>query len=378
MIPRDLFSPEHTAFRHAVRRFMEQEVAPHRQRWERQGFVDRACWRLAGANGYLCPTLPEAYGGAGADRLYSVVLMEEQARVGATGPGFGLHSEIVAPYILRYGSEDVRRRYLPAMARGDMIGAIAMTEPGAGSDLQGIRTTARRDGGDYVLRGGKTFITNGTQCDLAIVVARTGDGAGAKALSLLVVDAATPGFRKGRSLEKVGMKAQDTAELFFDDVRVPAGNLLGEPNAGFAMLMSELPWERLQIAILAVSAAEAALAWTLEYVRQRHAFGDALFALQTVRHTLAELATEIEVARVFVDRCMALSLGGGLDTATASMAKYWTTDLQCKVMDACVQLHGGNGYMWDYPIARAFADSRVQRIYGGSNEVMKELIARHL
>lgn len=378
MIPRDLFSPEHTAFRHAVRRFMEQEVAPHRQRWERQGFVDRACWRLAGANGYLCPTMPEAYGGAGADRLYSVVLMEEQARVGATGPGFGLHSEIVAPYILRYGSEDVRRRYLPAMARGDMIGAIAMTEPGAGSDLQGIRTTARRDGGDYILRGGKTFITNGTQCDLAIVVARTGDGAGAKALSLLVVDAAMPGFRKGRSLEKVGMKAQDTAELFFDDVRVPAGNLLGEPNAGFAMLMSELPWERLQIAILAVSAAEAALAWTLEYVRQRHAFGDALFALQTVRHTLAELATEIEVARVFVDRCMALSLGGGLDTATASMAKYWTTDLQCKVMDACVQLHGGNGYMWDYPIARAFADSRVQRIYGGSNEVMKELIARHL
>lgn len=378
MIPRDLFSPEHTAFRHAVRRFMEQEVAPHRQRWERQGFVDRACWRLAGANGYLCPTMPEAYGGAGADRLYSVVLMEEQARVGATGPGFGLHSEIVAPYILRYGSEDVRRRYLPAMARGDMIGAIAMTEPGAGSDLQGIRTTAQRDGGDYVLRGGKTFITNGTQCDLAIVVARTGDGAGAKALSLLVVDAATPGFRKGRSLEKVGMKAQDTAELFFDDVRVPAGNLLGEPNAGFAMLMSELPWERLQIAILAVSAAEAALAWTLEYVRQRHAFGDALFALQTVRHTLAELATEIEVARVFVDRCTALSLGGGLDTATASMAKYWTTDLQCKVMDACVQLHGGNGYMWDYPIARAFADARVQRIYGGSNEVMKELIARHL
>lgn len=378
MIPRDLFSPEHTAFRHAVRRFMEQEVAPHRQRWERQGFVDRACWRLAGANGYLCPTMPEAYGGAGADRLYSVVLMEEQARVGATGPGFGLHSEIVAPYILRYGSEDMRRRYLPAMARGDMIGAIAMTEPGAGSDLQGIRTTAQRDGGDYVLRGGKTFITNGTQCDLAIVVARTGDGAGAKALSLLVVDAATPGFRKGRSLEKVGMKAQDTAELFFDDVRVPAGNLLGEPNAGFAMLMSELPWERLQIAILAVSAAEAALAWTLEYVRQRHAFGDALFALQTVRHTLAELATEIEVARVFVDRCTALSLGGGLDTATASMAKYWTTDLQCKVMDACVQLHGGNGYMWDYPIARAFADSRVQRIYGGSNEVMKELIARHL
>ncbi|MCC7041309.1 MAG: acyl-CoA dehydrogenase family protein [Burkholderiales bacterium] len=378
MIPRDLFSPEHTAFRHAVRRFMEQEVAPHRQRWERQGFVDRACWRLAGANGYLCPTMPEAYGGAGADRLYSVVLMEEQARVGATGPGFGLHSEIVAPYILRYGSEDMRRRYLPAMARGDMIGAIAMTEPGAGSDLQGIRTTAQRDGGDYVLRGGKTFITNGTQCDLAIVVARTGDGAGAKALSLLVVDAATPGFRKGRSLEKVGMKAQDTAELFFDDVRVPAGNLLGEPNAGFAMLMSELPWERLQIAILAVSAAEAALAWTLEYVRQRHAFGDALFALQTVRHTLAELATEIEVARVFVDRCTALSLGGGLDTATASMAKYWTTDLQCKVMDACVQLHGGNGYMWDYPIARAFADARVQRIYGGSNEVMKELIARHL
>lgn len=378
MIPRQLFSSEHAAFRDAVRRFMAQEVAPHRDRWEHQGFVDRVCWRLAGANGYLCPTMPEAYGGAGADRLYSVILMEEQSRIGATGPGFGLHSEIVAPYILRYGSEDLRQRYLPAMARGEMIGAIAMTEPGAGSDLQAIRTTAQRDGDAYVLSGGKTFITNGGQCDLAIVVARTSDGPGAKSLSLFVVDTTMPGFRKGPNLAKLGMKAQDTAELFFDDVRVPAHNRLGEENAGFAMLMSELPWERLQIAILAVSATEAALAWTLEYVRQRRAFGDALFALQTVRHTLAEIATETEVARVFVDRCTALSMGGTLDTATASMAKYWTTDLQCKVMDACLQLHGGNGYMWDYPIARAFADARVQRIYGGSNEIMKELIARYL
>lgn len=378
MIPRELFSPEHDAFRDAVRRFMENEVAPHRERWERQGYVDRDCWLAAGANGYLCPTMPEAYGGAGADRLYSVVLMEEQMRIGATGPGFGLHSEIVAAYILRYGTEVAKRRYLPPMARGEMIGAIAMTEPGAGSDLQAIRSSARRDGGDYVLNGSKTFITNGAQCDLAIVVARTGAGAGAKSMCLLVVDTGMAGFRKGAPLVKLGMKAQDTAELFFDDVRVPAANLLGAENAGFALLMAELPWERLQIAILAVAASEAALAWTLAYARERKAFGDVLFAQQTVRHALAELATEIQVARVFVDRCTQLMLDGNLDAPTASMAKYWTTDLQCKVMDECLQLHGGNGYMWDYPIARAYADARVQRIYGGANAIMKELIARNL
>jgi alkylation response protein AidB-like acyl-CoA dehydrogenase len=378
MVPREIFSPEHDAFRDAVRRFMEREVAPHRERWEKQGYVDRACWQLAGANGYLCPSMPEAYGGAGADRLYSVILMEEQARIGATGPGFGLHSEIVAPYILRYGTEEAKGHYLPRMASGAMIGAIAMTEPGAGSDLQAIRTSARREGDDYVLSGSKSFITNGGQCDLVVVVARTAPAGGAKAMSLLVVDAGMAGFTRGRNLEKLGMKAQDTAELFFDQVRVPVRNLLGEENAGFALLMAELPWERLQIAIMAVSAAQAALDWTVDYVRERRVFGDAILAFQTVRHRLAELKTEIQIARVFVDRCIELLLHARLDSATASMAKYWTTDLQCKVMDECLQLHGGNGYMWEYPIARAYADARVQRIYGGANEIMKELIAREL
>ncbi len=378
MVPRDLFSAEHDAFRDAVRRFMEREVAPHRERWEKQGHVDRDLWRMAGENGYLCPTMPEEYGGAGADRLYSVILMEEQARIGATGPGFGLHSEIVAPYILRYGTPEAKRHYLPKMASGEMIGAIAMTEPGAGSDLQAIRTAARREGDDYVVNGSKIFITNGGQCDVVIVAARTGTGGGAKAMSLLLLESGMAGFGKGPNLEKLGMKAQDTAALFFDEVRVPGRNLLGAENAGFTLLMSELPWERLQIAIMAVSAAEAALAWTLDYVRERRVFGDSLSSLQTVRHGLAGLKTEIQVARVFVDRCIRLVLEGQLDTVTASMAKYWTTDLQCKVMDECLQLHGGNGYMWDYPIARAFADARVQRIYGGANEVMKELIARSL
>jgi acyl-CoA dehydrogenase len=378
VLPRELFTPEHDAFRESVRRFMEGEVAPHHRRWEEQGHVDRACWVAAGAQGYLCPTMPEEYGGAGADRLYSVVLIEEQCRIGATGPGFGLHSEIVAPYLLAYGTEAAKRRYLPAMARGEMIGAIAMTEPDAGSDLQAIRTTARRDGDGWVLDGSKTFITNGGQCDLVIVAARTSPEGGSRGTSLLVIEAGAAGLRKGRVLEKVGMKAQDTAEIFFDAVRVPAENLLGAEHGGFALLMNELPWERLQIAVMAVSAAEAALGWTVDYVRERKAFGGPLLALQTVRHRLAELKTEVQIARVFVDRCLRLLLARRLDTATASMAKYWTTDLQCKVMDECLQLHGGNGYMWEYPIARAWADARVQRIYGGTNEIMKEVIARSL
>lgn len=378
MIERDLYGSEHEAFRDAVRRFMEQEVAPHRERWEAQGHIDRDTWLKAGDAGFLCPTMPECYGGAGVDRLFSAVLIEELARIGASGPGFGLHSEIVAPYILHYGTEEARRRYLPRMASGEMIGAIAMTEPSTGSDLQAVRTTAVRDGDVYVVNGSKTFITNGGLADLAVVVAKTDPSKGAKGVSLLIVDTSMPGFTKGRTLAKLGMKAQDTAELFFDNVRVPAANLLGEENAGFPLLMAELPWERLQIAIMAVSAAEAALAWTVAYVRERHVFGAPVLSFQTTRHTLAELKTEVQIARVFVDKCTALMIAGLLDTETASMAKYWTTDLQCKVVDACLQLHGGYGYMWEYPIARAFADARVQRIYGGTNEVMKELIARGL
>ena len=378
MIERDLYSADHEAFRDAVRRFMEQEVAPHRERWEAQGHIDHETWRKAGAAGFLCPTMPECFGGAGVDRLFSVVLIEELSRIGATGPGFGLHSEIVAPYILNYGTEAAKRHYLPRMASGEMIGAIAMTEPAAGSDLQGVKTMAVLDGDSYVLNGSKTFITNGGLADVAVVVAKTDPLRGAKGVSLLIVDTSMPGFTKGRLLEKLGLKAQDTSELFFDNVRVPIANLLGTENGGFACLMAELPWERLQIAIIAVSAAEQALRWTIDYVRERQVFGASVLSYQTTRHKLAELKTEVQVARVFVDKCTALMLEDRLDTETASMAKYWTTDLQCKVVDECLQLHGGYGYMWEYPITRAFADARVQRIYGGTNEIMKELIARGL
>jgi alkylation response protein AidB-like acyl-CoA dehydrogenase len=378
MIPRTLFTEEHDMLRASARRFMEAEVAPHHERWEEQGYVDREVWSRAGAAGFLCPSMPEQYGGAGADLLYSVVLIEEQTRIGATGLGFGLHSEIVAPYILHYGSEALQSKYLPQMASGAMIGAIAMTEPGAGSDLQGVKTTAVRDGEHYVLNGSKTFITNGWHADLVIVVAKTDPAGGSKGISLFVVDTSMAGFNKGQRLKKAGMKAQDTSELFFENVRVPAANLLGEEGRGFAYLMQELPWERLQIAIMAVESAAAGLAWTLEYTRERQAFKRAVIDFQTVAHALAEIKTEVTMARVFVDRCIELLLDKKLDAATASMAKYWTTEMQFRSLDRCVQLHGGYGYMWEYPITRAWADARVQRVYGGTNEIMKELISRSL
>ena len=380
MIERTLFSPEHETFRDAFRRFVDKEVAPFHAAWEDAGYVDRELWRKAGANGYLCPTMPEEYGGAGVDKLYSVVQMEELARGGFSGVGFGLHSEIVAPYLLHYGTEDQKQRYLPRLASGEMVGAIAMSEPAAGSDLQGIKATALRQAdGSYLLSGSKTFITNGWHADLVIVVAKTDPAGGAKGTSLLLVERGMPGFEKGQRLKKLGLKAQDTSELFFDNVRVPAANLLGGAaleNRGFVCLMEQLPWERIQIAVTAVAAAQAAIDWTVQYVKERRVFGQPVAAFQNTRYTLAELQTEVQVARVFVDKCLELVLQGKLDTATASMAKYWTSDLQCKVMDECVQLHGGYGYMWDYPITRAYADARVQRIYGGTNEVMKEVITR--
>lgn len=380
MIERTLFSPEHESFRDAFRRFVDKEVAPFHAAWEEAGYVDRELWRKAGANGYLCPTMPEEYGGAGVDKLYSVVQMEELARGGFSGVGFGLHSEIVAPYLLHYGTADQKQRYLPRLASGEMVGAIAMSEPAAGSDLQGIKATALRQAdGSYLLNGSKTFITNGWHADLVIVVAKTDPAGGAKGTSLLLVERGMPGFEKGQRLKKLGLKAQDTSELFFDNVRVPAANLLGGEaleNRGFVCLMEQLPWERIQIAVTAVAAAQAAIDWTVQYVKERRVFGQPVAAFQNTRYTLAELQTEVQVARVFVDKCLELVLQGKLDTATASMAKYWTSDLQCKVMDECVQLHGGYGYMWDYPITRAYADARVQRIYGGTNEVMKEVITR--
>ena len=378
MIARELFREEHELYRQTTRRFLEQEVVPHHDRWEDQGYVDREVWLKAGALGLLCPTMPEEFGGSGVDRLYSVVLMEEIARVNATGLGFGLHSDIVAPYLLHYGSAEQKQHYLPAMARGEIIGAIAMTEPSAGSDLQGIHTTAIDAGDHFVVNGSKTFITNGWHADLVITVVKTMPSADAKGTSLLLMEQGMQGFEKGRRLKKVGMKAQDTAELFFDQVKVPKTQLLGALNQGFAYLMEELPWERLQIAISAVSSAQAAIDWTLAYTTQRKAFGKAVSEFQNTRFTLAALQTEVQVAQVFVDRCTSLLLTQQLDTATASMAKYWCSDLQCKVLDACVQLHGGYGYMWEYPVARAWADARVQRIYGGTNEIMKEVIARSM
>ena len=380
MIERTLFTPDHDAFRDAFRRFADKEIAPFHEAWEEAGYVDREVWRKAGANGYLCPTMPEEYGGAGVDKLYSVIQMEELARGGFSGIGFGLHSEIVAPYILHYGTQDQKQRYLPRLASGDMVGAIAMSEPAAGSDLQGIKSTALRQAdGSYLLNGSKTFITNGWHADLVIVVAKTDPAAGAKGTSLLLVEQGMQGFEKGKRLKKLGLKAQDTSELFFDNVRVPAENLLGGDamvNRGFVCLMEQLPWERIQIAITAVAAAQAAIDWTVQYVKDRRVFGQPVAAFQNTRYKLAELQTEVQVARVFVDKCLELVLQDKLDTATASMAKYWTSDLQCKVMDECVQLHGGYGYMWEYPITRAYADARVQRIYGGTNEIMKEVITR--
>ena len=381
MIERTLYHPDHQAFADSFRRFIDKEVVPFHDQWEDQGYVAREVWNAAGANGFLCMSLPEEYGGAGADKLYSVAQMEELARAGTTGIGFGLHSEIVAPYILHYGTEEQKRKYLPQMASGAVVGAIAMSEPAAGSDLQGIKTTAIKsaDGSHYVLNGSKTFITNGWHADLVIVVAKTDPAAGAKGTSLLLVERGMPGFEKGQRLKKMGMKAQDTSELFFNDVQVPVDNLLGGPameGRGFICLMEQLPWERLQIAITAVAAAQAAIDWTLDYVKQRKVFGQSVASFQNTRHTLAELQTQVQVARVFVDKCCELIVRDQLDTETASMAKYWTTDLQCKVMDECVQLFGGYGYMWEYPITRAYADARVQRIYGGTNEIMKEVIAR--
>lgn len=377
MIPRTLFDSDLESFRDSVKKFLEQEAVPNHEQWEKDGQVSREIWRKAGELGFLCPTVPEEYGGVGVDFRYSAVVMEEISRLGVSGIGWGLHSDIVAPYILNYGSEEQKQKYLPRLVSGEMIGAIAMTEPGAGSDLQGVKTTAVKQGDHYVMNGSKTFITNGQLADLVIVVAKTDPKEGAKGTSLFLVESASEGFEKGQNLNKVGMKAQDTSELFFQDVKVPAENLLGSVEGqGFMQLMQELPAERLQVALTAVAAAEAAWQWTLDYVKERKAFGKPVVAFQNTRFKMAEMKAEITSARVFCDRCLELHLEKKLDIPTAAMLKQLTTDLQCRVMDECVQLHGGYGYMWEYPIARAWADSRVQRIYAGTNEIMKEIVAR--
>jgi len=378
MIPRTLFNEDHELFRATVGKLLDQECAPHHERWEEQGHIDRDAWRKAGEQGLLCPTVPEAYGGLGTDFLYNCVVDEEIAKRGLSGIGWGLHSDIVAPYIVNYGSEELKQKYLPKLISGETITAIAMTEPGAGSDLQGVKTTAVRDGDHYVINGSKTFITNGYLSDLVIVVAKTDPAGGAKGTSLILVEAGTPGFSKGRKLKKVGMKAQDTSELFFEDVRVPCANLIGEEGMGFVYLMQELPQERLTVGVSAVAGAEAILAQTVAYVKERKAFGKPVAAFQNTQFKLAEMDSELTAMRVFIDRCIELHLQGKLDVPTVAKSKLLSTDLQCKVIDECVQLHGGYGYMWEYPVARAWADARVQRIYAGTNEVMKVIISRAL
>ena len=377
---RRVFTEEHDLFRETVRRFYEEEVMPHHDKWEEQGHCPKELWRKAGDNGLLCPTMPEEYGGPGCDILYSAVTWEEQSYSMCSGPGWALHSEIVAPYLLNYGTEEQKQKFIPPMVTGESIGAIAMTEPGAGSDLQGVRTNAVLDGDHWVLNGSKTYITNGFNSDLVIVVAKTDkDAKGAHGISLLLVEEGMEGFNKGQKLKKMGMRAQDTSELFFEDCRVPKENVLGGEeglNKGFYMLMSELPQERLLIADMAVASAEAIYEATRTFVKERKAFGRTIADLQVTKHKLAEMKTSIAVCRAFVDQCLELHNAHKLDSPMASMAKYWATDLQCQVAADGVQLHGGAGYMWEYPVCRAFVDSRVQPIYGGTNEIMKELIAR--
>ncbi len=366
-------------FRDAVSRFVETEMVPHEELWRRQQNVGRDIWRKAGAMGLLCTDVSADYGCGGGDFRHEAVLYEELGRRGLSGFGQGVHS-ICAHYLVNHGTEEQRRRFLPRMARGELIGAIGMTEPSAGSDLQGVRTRAVREGDDYIVNGSKIFITNGYLAGLVALVVKTRPGEGAKGTSILMVETAgLEGYRVGRILDKMGMKSQDTAELFFENVRVPAANLLGgEEGKGFYQLMGDLPYERALIAVAAVAAMEGALAETVKYVKERKAFGKTIAEFQNTKFKLAELATKTRIARVFVDDCIARIVAGTLDTVTASMAKYWITDTQQEVIDECVQLHGGYGYMNEYLVCRMFADSRVQRIYGGTNEIMKELISRSL
>ncbi|NNG77170.1 acyl-CoA dehydrogenase [Acinetobacter sp. ANC 4277] len=379
MLPRNLFTAEHEAFRETVRKFYEKEVVSNIEKYEQQQHVDRDLWNKAGAMGLLCATMPEQYGGSGVDRLYSMILIEEQAYAMDSSTGFSLHSDIVANYLNNFGNEKQKLTWLPKMATGEVVTAIAMTEPGTGSDLQAVRTSAVLDGDDYVINGSKIFITNGYLCDMVIVVCKTGSAdKGSANLSLLIVEANRAGFSKGKPLNKIGMKGQDTCELFFDNVRVPKENLLGMEGMGFMMLMKELAWERMLVGIICQAGAEAAFAHTVKYTKQRQAFGKPISAFQNTRFKLAELRTEIDFCRAYLDRCMELQLEEKLGIDAAAAAKYKISEMFSKVVDECLQLHGGYGYMMEYPIARAYIDNRANRIYAGTNEIMKELIARTL
>jgi alkylation response protein AidB-like acyl-CoA dehydrogenase len=364
------------AVRESVRRFIDAEIAPHYADWERIGHMPRDLWRKMGAAGLLCAAIPEQYGGGGADMRVAFAIVEEFTRSLYALPGFYTHSEVIVPYILHYGTDAQKRHWLPRCASGEIVTSIAMTEPDAGSDLKGTRTTARSDGDEFVIDGQKTFITNGFHADLVIVLATTQSAAGKTGKSLFLIEADRPGFGRGRILDKVGQRAQDTTELFFEGVRIPADNLLGELGKGLSYLMTQLPRERLAVGVSAIAGAETVLERTLDYARQRKAFGQPIGEFQHLRFKLAELKTSVTVARAFLEQCIRRFEAGHLPADEAAMCKYWLTDVEASVVDQCVQMHGGNGYMREYPVARAYADARGQRIYAGTNEIMKEIIAR--
>ena len=376
MIPRTVYSEEHEIFRESVKKFVAKEIEPYHAQWEKDGIVSRELWLAAGENGLLCSFIPEKYGGPGGDFLHTAIVIEELAKKEASGPAFHLHSGIVAPYILNYGTEEQKNRLLPRMCSGEIIGAVAMSEPGAGSDLASIQTSAVRAGDEYTINGQKTFISNGQLADLVVTACKTDRVAGAKGISLILVERGDGGFTRGRNLEKIGWKAQDTSELFLEDVKIPVDRLLGEENKGFSYLIDELAQERLIVAIRAASTIETALDQTVVYTKERKAFGKTIFSFQNTRFKLAEIKTQATLTRIFVDRCIELHMANQLSADDAAMAKLQSTEAMCSILDDCLQLFGGYGYMWEFPIARAWAGQRVSRIAGGSSEVMKEIIAR--
>ena len=378
MFKRTLFSQEHEMFRDTVRKFIEKEIAPYHAQWEHDGIVPRDLWLKAGEAGMLCCTIPEEYGGLGLDYLFDVVVFEEMARSGFTGPGFLIHCDLVATYIKSFGTEEQKKHWLPKMVSGEAIGSLGMTEPHAGSDLKAIRTRAVRDGDDFIINGQKVFISNGQLCDVLVLATKTDSAAGSKGVTLFLVDTSLPGFKRGKNLEKLGMKAQDTSELFFEDLRVPASAMLGKEGEGFKLMMTKLAQERLAQAIRSATVAEHLVQITVDYTANRKAFGTTIGAFQNTQFTLAQLHTEATIGRVFTDHCIAKFMAGELDEVDAAMAKMWLSNLHCRAADECLQLFGGWGYMWEYPISRAFADSRIVKIAGGSIEVMKLIIGRSL
>jgi acyl-CoA dehydrogenase len=378
MFDRHIFQPEHEQFRDSVRKFIDREIRPHHHQWEKDGIVPRDLWLKAGDAGLLCCTIPERYGGLGLDYLFDVVVFEEMARSGFTGPGFMIHCDLVATYVNSFGTEEQRRQWLPKMVKGEAIGSLGMTEPHAGSDLRNIRTRAVRDGADYIIDGQKVFISNGQCCDLVVLATRTSTSDAHKEITLFLVDTSLPGFKRGKNLEKLGLKAQDTSELFFENLRVPASAMLGGEGQGFPLMMQKLPQERLAQAIRSATVAETVIDWTVDYVSHRKAFGKTIADFQNTQFKLAELKTEATIGRVFTDKCIERFMTGELNEVDAAMAKMWLSNLHCKVVDECLQLFGGWGYMWEYPIARAYADARVVKIAGGSMEIMKHIIGRSM